>query len=462
MTPHEFPRRDNYGALRIVPIGFATLILLGALLLWLAPTRTAGTSISFLDSLFLSTSATCVTGLTTVNVANDFNIFGQAVILFLIQAGGLGIYTGTLLLAIFSRSGLSLEDEQIIRATLGRLREARPPSIFLHACGFILLCEFAGGALLYFLMHQAAPDRAIGQTIWEAAFHSVSAFCNAGISIYREGLVRWRNNPLVLLVVSGQVILGGIGLMTMINLRYVKFWKRDARKRGHLALQTKLAVTSTLILLIIGTLGIWLFEQHHTLAGEPLVNQLTWSFFHSAMTRTAGFNVVDNGAMSEPTLLLSTILMFIGGCPGSMAGGIKTVTFAVLILTVWQALRRREVLHVFNRSIPSHTKAVAVMITFIAASTLVIGIGGLLYSELGGPATRGALHELGLVYEAVSAFGTVGLSTGVTPLLSSVGKSIIIVLMFVGRVGPLVLSVYLSWPPRQAHVRYPAEELSLG
>lgn len=455
------PRRYE-ADLRLVPAGFLALILIGSCLLALPWAHRAGQSVGILDAAFVALSATCVTGLTTVNIADSFNAFGQAVILGLIQLGGLGIFTAGISLMLLSGRRLSLADEQIIRTTMGRVRKVRPLDVFLYGCVFILLFELAGTVALFFFMASSQQDPTVAGTLWEAVFHSVSAFCNAGISIYPDGFARWRGNAEVLGVVSGLVIAGGIGLMTLINLRYYHFWRRDPRQRGLVALQTKLAVVTTLLLLAAGMMATLLFELNHTLHNTSFADKLSWSFFHSAMSRTAGFNVVDVGQMNQPTLLWTLLLMFIGGSPGSMAGGIKTTTFAVLVLTSWSALKRRENVEVFGRRIAPNLTNIALLLVLLAGATVLVGIGMLMITEQGKPSSAMSQHWLGLVFEAVSAFGTVGLSTGVTPLLTPLGKLVIMALMFTGRVGPLVMTIYLARPRLPRHVQYPVEEIGLG
>ena len=443
-------------------MGFAAIILVGAVLLLLPWAHRPGQSIDLLDSLFLATSATCVTGLTTVNVAETFNGFGQTVLLILIQAGGLGIFTASLSLVVLSGNRLSLSDEQTIHATVGRLKQARPLDVFIYACVFVVVLELAGTVALFFLMQEANPYTDTWQTLWEAVFHSVSAFCNAGISTYPDNLAHWRDHPAILAVVAILVILGGIGLMTLINLRFFYFWRRDPRRRGRLTMQTRLSLLSAGLLLLLGGFATWSFEINHTLAGKDLSDQVSWSFVHSAMSRTAGFNVVDTGQMNPPTLLCTLGLMFIGGAPGSMAGGIKTVTFVVLLLTAWAALRRRDEIQFWSRRLPPKVSFVATMIVLFGVACIVAGVGLLMLFEDGRPASQTHQHWMAVVFEAVSAFGTVGLSTGVTPLLSDGGKLVIIGLMFTGRIAPLVLAVYLARPVNALLIRQPREELALG
>lgn len=448
--------------LRLIPFAFGTLIFVGAMLLWTPWTHQTGQTVSLLDAFFLSTSATCVTGLTPVNVAETFNTFGHVVLLLLIQVGGLGIFTASILLVLLSGRKLSLGDENTIRVTMGRLQKVRPMDVFIYGCIFVLVIELAGAVALFWQITDAMPEQSLRRSAWEAVFHSVSAFCNAGISIYPDGLSVWRGHAGILGIISLLVILGGIGLMVLINLRYYYFWRRDPRRRGKLTLQTKLSLTTAAILLAFGTLVVLAFEQRTTLLESSGFDTLSWAFFHSAMTRSAGFNIVDVAAMNPPTLLCTMALMFIGGAPGSVAGGIKTITFAVLVLTAWSALRRRENVQVFGRCLSPQIISVALMVTLMAVAVLVIGVGLLMLTENGKPSVQTDANWLGLIFEAVSAFGTVGLSAGVSPLLTAPGKSVIIMLMFVGRVAPLMLSIYLARPPRSWHLRMPQEDIALG
>jgi len=454
--------KRNEVDLRIVPLGFLTLIVVGTVLLVLPWAHQKGHSLGFIDAFFVATSATCVTGLSPVDVSATFSFFGQTVLLALIQLGGLGIFTGTILLALLGNSRLSVSDEQTIQATVGKLREARPLDVFIYSCVLVFLFELAGAVILFLFSTEFSPTQSVWQNLWESLFHSVSAFCNAGISIYPEGMARWKTHPAVLFLIMLLVIAGGIGLMTFINLRFFYFWRKDRRRRGYLTLQTRLVLLTTFFLLVAGTILSLSFEQENTLKGVQGWDNLWFSLFHSTMTRTAGFNVVDISGMNPPTLLGTLLLMFIGGSPGSMAGGIKTVTFIILILTAWNALRRREEIQFFGRRIPKKMIGIAIMIALLAFAFVVIGVGLLMITENNQGSLHTPQHWLGLVFEAISAFGTVGLSTGVTPLLTMTGKCIIIALMFVGRVGPLVLSVYLARPANLQHVRFPKEELSLG
>lgn len=455
-------RERNEVRLRAIPYGFAALIGVGALLLALPFAHNPGQHVPFLDALFLSTSACCVTGLVTVNVADTFNWFGQGVLLVLIQLGGIGIMTAGTLFLLFTGNRLSLAHERSIESTFGTLRSARPIDVLIYACAFVLIFELAGVVSMFSLINQYWPNQSVGESLWQAVFHSVSAFCNAGISILPNGLEQWRDHASLLLIISLLVVGGGIGLLTLVNLRYFYWWRRDTRRRGRLTLQSRLSIVMALLLLAVGTLATLGLEWNKTLAGASFEDKVSWSFFHSAMTRTAGFNVVDNGQMTPATLEVTMALMFIGGSPGSMAGGIKTVTAVLLFMTAWMSLRRREEISILGRRVPRDATSAAVMLTLLAIICLLIAVTLLMITEYNHPASQTPNGWLAVVFEAVSAFGTVGLSAGVTPLLTAWGKVIIVLVMFLGRVGPLMLAVHLCRPVSPWHVRYPEESVSVG
>lgn len=462
--------RDRFGAAlavmatdaRWVPAGFAGLSLLGTLLLKLPAALKPGATLSWLDALFVSVSAVCVTGLSPVTISDTFSPYGQAILVALIQAGGIGISTAATLLVLLGGRRLSLTSELQIQASIGRIREARPVDIFAYSVAAIFICELAGVLALFHLLQNAQPTEAPLVTLWDAVFHSISAFCNAGFSTWPEGMARWRDHPGILALINLLVITGGIGLLTLVNLRYWYFWRRDPRRRGRLTLQSRLSVLSAAVLLAASTLVIVLFEWDHSLQDAGVGAKFSWAWFHATNCRTSGFNVVDLDAMRASTLLFSMLLMFIGGAPGSMAGGIKTLTVALLVLAAWNALRRRGDIQMLRRRIPGRQVSLAVLVTLIAGAAVFAGILSVLATEEFTAAGGTGHRWLAVAFEAVSAFGTVGLSTGITPLLSDAGKAIIILLMFAGRVGPLVLTLMLSRPVNPWRIRYPEEEVCLG
>lgn len=441
---------------------YAALIALGALLLWLPWAQKEGVRVSLLDSLFVATSSACVTGLSTVNVGHSFSTFGHAVLLVLIQLGGLGIMTAGTLFLLFRGRGLSSRGADFINANVGKLRSARPLDVFIYAVVLVLAWEALGTVALTWLIVQNSETATFGSALWEAAFHSVSAFCNAGISIYPEGLVRWRDDGLALGVVILLVVVGGIGLMTLVNFRYFYWWRRDRLRRGQLSLQTRICLLVSLALLAFGAVFSFAGEYGHTLDDVPWWRSLQWSLFHSAMTRTAGFNVVDTGQMSPTTLFGTMPLMFIGGAPGSMAGGVKVTTLVLLGAAAWSALRRRSQMTVGRATLPQSQAHTAIMLVLLMTTTLIFAIAVLMHTEAGRPAAQSAHSWLAVTFEAVSAFSTVGLSAGITADLTPAGKLVIIMLMFVGRLGPLCLAMHLAQPLVEPRVQYPEEEVAVG
>ncbi|MCF7668990.1 MAG: hypothetical protein K9N48_04340 [Verrucomicrobia bacterium] len=448
--------------LRLLPLGFMSVISIGTFLLTLPAMHNPGKYVEFTDALFIATSATCVTGLTTLNIAETFNTLGQGVILTLIQLGGVGIMTAGTIFVFLTGNRLSLATERVIVSTFGSMRNLQPKDIFFYSCLFIFVLESIGFIAIFILLTNYCPEQSTASLLWQSAFHSISAFCNAGISIYPNGLMAWREFQGVLIVVEILIIAGGIGTLTLINLMYYKFWKRDALTRGQLTLQSKLILSATAVLIIAGMFIILCLEWGGTLKNSGITNHVHWALFQSITARTAGFNVVDVGQMHPHTLLATMILMFIGGSPGSMAGGIKTITAAIILVTAWSVLKRRRDVEVFKKRIPSGSVSAAIMLMVLAAMALVLCLSLLMITESNQPASETSLRWLAIAFESVSALGTVGLSTGITPLLTTAGKFIVTLFMFGGRVGPLLLAFYLTRPVYPWHIRYPEEDVALG
>ncbi len=457
-----YRRLASHATILKIVLGFLALITVGTVLLRLPSAQQEGAGVGWLDSLFVATSAACVTGLTTVNVGESYSRFGQSILLALVQMGGLGIMTAGTVFLLFRGRGLSSRSEDFINSQVGRLRSARPLDIFLYAFALVLIWELLGTVALAWLMLEHDPLMPVGEAVWQAGFHAVSAFCNAGISTYPDGLGAWGDHPARLAVVFVLVVAGGIGLMTLVNFRYFYWWRRDRLRRGQLTLQTRVCLGVSALLLLLGMLLTWVTEADHSLRGLPWWRQAGWALFHSAMTRTAGFNVVDLEQMSPTALLGSLPLMFVGGAPSSMAGGVKVTTLVLLAASSVAALRRRSDLVAGRNNLRPDQAHAAVMLVVLAGFTLFLGVMLLMHIEEGGVAASGVHHWLAVVFEAVSALCTVGLSTGITPDLTPGGKLVVIVLMFVGRLGPLCLAMHLARPPSQPRVSYPEQEVSMG
>jgi trk system potassium uptake protein TrkH len=449
----------------LVPLTYLTLIIIGSILLTLPISHQDNIRIHYIDALFMATSASCVTGLTTLNVPETFNFFGQMILLILIQTGGLGIMSASALFLVIAGQRLSINQQRIITGSWGKTGKLRVKNILIYIITFVFGIEFMSTLTLYIQFQAAYSEHSTPWILWQSLFHAISAFCNAGISIFptQSSPSPWIKHETISLSISTMAILGSIGLLTLINITQLRPWKKNILDRGILSLQSKIALVMAGILLLTGTLFYSIFESSNIFAhAHSWHEKITWSFFQSAMSRTAGFSVVDVNQMLPVSLLLTILLMFIGGSPGSMAGGIKTITFAILIASAWAALRRQQNTQIFHRRISRDLTNTALMLTLFAASFIILITMILMITELHHPSSQSHHQWLAIIFETVSAFATVGLSTGITPDLTPLGKIIITFTMFVGRLGPLMLAIYLTKPILPWHIRYPKENISIG
>jgi len=431
---------------RISIIGFVLLIAVGTGLLML-PLSATGNRLKFIDALFTSTSATCVTGLAVVDTGKDLSLFGQMMLMLLIQTGGLGIMTISTLALMMAGIRPGLTERVIIKDTFthGGIQSLSSVLRDIFLCAFVI--EGIGMMILFLCF---IPEKGVGESLHLAFFHAVSAFCNAGFSTFSDNLEGYRENWILNLIISFLIISGGIGFLVLSEFR--RYFNFNTRKRMRLSLHTKLVLSVTGMLLFAGTFLILIMEWHNTLEPLSLPGKFLAAFFQSVTVRTAGFNTLPIGNMTDETLFLFILLMFIGASPGSCGGGIKTTAFAALSLLGISSLRGKEKPDIFYRSIPESCVEKALSLTMVASVIVIIGTFFILISELGNlshPESRGRFLEL--FFEVVSAFGTVGLSTGITPKLSDMGKLIITAVMFVGRLGPLVIAIAIS---RQKDSRY--------
>ncbi len=457
---------------------FAILSLAGAGLLMLPAATTAGVSLTWLDALFTSVSATCVTGLIVRDTGGDFTFFGQAVILSLIQLGGLGIMVFGTLGALLVGKGLGLRESsalgQVVGAQAGTLRRVAAfgvvTTLGLAALGAAgMLAMFSGR------LDAAGEPLSTGGALWHGVFHSVSAFCNAGFSLYPDSLVGLRRGAGVLGVFAPLIVVGGLGFPVLRELvalsarlagRVVRGRLREMRAvwvdaRMTLSLHAKLVLSASAALLVVGAAGLLVLERPQAAAGAggiaelPLLARVRAAAFQSVTARTAGFNSVAMDALSEGGKLWMCLLMVVGGSPASTAGGMKTITVAVLALTVLCSLRRRGGLEAFGRSITD-----ALLRRIVTLAVLYLGL--LMAVTLALQVTMPAEALIDVLFEACSACGTVGLSTGVTERLTAAGKGIIIVAMFLGRLGPLTLLLAITARIRPVDYRYPCEDVIIG
>ncbi len=454
---------------------FLVLIISGAGLLML-PRASTGENLNFVDALFTATSATCVTGLIVKDTGRDFSLMGQVVILTLIQLGGLGIVIFGAVFALLLGQAFSLRES----AAMQDLLSARTLSQIGHMIAFIFIGTVfieAIGAVSLFGMWNDIPGRItdIHQKWFYSIFHSVSAFCNAGFSLFSKSFIEYNRSWEVYLVVCPLIILGGLGFSVLYDLvnisadRIKRFFKKLFYKQYRLSmempkrlrLQTKIVLSVSISLIVLGMLAILLFERYAN-QGNPAEhnNDILGALFQSVTARTAGFNTVDISSMSESSKFVLILLMFIGGSPGSTAGGIKTVTLAVVIMTAVAALRKRQEVEMFKRSVRIVVVGRAVTVTLLFAGVLFLAALILSITENSNGFT---LSEI--MFETASALGTVGLSTDVTgPLttLTDAGKLIIIAVMLIGRLGPLTLLAALTFNLKPARYNYPDEAVIVG
>ena len=441
---------------QVILLSFLVTILLGSIMLALPISSASGEAVPFLDALFTATTSTCVTGLVTLPTVSTWSTFGQVIILILIQIGGLGIITIMSGLMLLLNRKLGIGDRLLIQDAFNLNTMSGLAKFVKNVLLGTLIIEGIG-ALLYMLVF--IPEFG-ARGIWISVFNSISAFCNAGIDIIAENsLCNYATNPLINIVTSALIILGGLGYIVWWDvLRVVK--SRSSKNRKifrHLTLHSKIAITVTAGLVLVGAILVFIFEYANPLTiGEmSLFDKIQVSFFQSVTTRTAGFASVPQENLRNASAAVSIILMLIGGSPVGTAGGMKTVTIAVLICSALATIRNKNSATLFGRRISESSikKAVAVAVTFLticSASTVLL------------MATSNA-SALDAVYETVSATATVGLSRNLTATLNTFGKLIIIVTMYFGRVGPISLAVALgSKNESQNVISEPTEDISIG
>lgn len=439
---------------------FAGLVLAGTLGLRMLPGLYTGARLGWLDALFTATSAVCVTGLIVVDTATYFTFAGQLFLLALIQLGGLGMIAFTTLIILALGKRLTLRAEALSRGASADVA----PDVDLSLLGrdvvrFTLGFEAVGAMLLYMLW---VPDFGWTGAVWPAVFHSISAFCNAGFSTFSDSLIGAQRDPGILLTVTGLVIAGGLGFLTLEEFAQ---WRRAASgRRFRLSVHSKLVLVTTGVLVMGGWLAFAVFEWRGVLGDLPAGHRIANALFLSVMPRTAGFNAIDYGAASDSTGFLTIILMFIGGSPGSTAGGIKTTTFLLLGLLAVSRMRGSEVVSIWRRSIPEETIQRAVGLAVVAFTIVTAGIFLLTWTEAETAAESPHGRFLSHMFEAASAFNTVGLSMNITPTLTDPGRLLTAVLMFVGRVGPLTFAaaVALKRYRRSNDYHYAYEDVVVG
>jgi potassium uptake TrkH family protein len=439
----------------IFGLSFLFLIAMGTLLLRMPEMTTAPGSMDTLDALFTSVSASCVTGLAVVDTATFFTFKGQLVLLVLFQIGGIGIISFALFFAMFMRSGAGIQGQNTLKEMLNTANLSASRNLLKQVMGLTFLIEAIGAALIYAFIGEVATGT---DRVFLSIFHSVSAFCNAGFSIFPNGLLHdlLVQQYYLHMVIAMIIFLGSLGFPAIQDLIGVKALRERMKTPWKdWALGTKISLYTSVILVVVGALLFYGLENQRALLGESYLSMVTHSIFQSVTTRTAGFNTVDFAQLAAPTLIFMILFMFIGASSASTGGGIKTSTFVVIFLSIFSTVRNRKNIEIAGRTLSTDLLNRALSIFLFAASFIFIAVFVL-------SITDPDKDVLSLLFEAVSAFCTVGLSTGITPQMSIAGKVVLMVSMYLGRVGILTLVVALSSAASGKRYTYPTAHLMIG
>jgi len=441
---------------RTLILSFFIMILVGTWLLSLPYAARIKTS-SFIDALFTATSAVCVTGLIVVDTGGFYSQFGQIIILILIQVGGLGIMTFSIFFYLLLGQSIGIRDRRIIQDTFSQFPIRNIYVLLKSVFLYTIIIEFVGALFLFIGWNGHLP---LMTALYFSLFHAISAFCNSGFSLFSDSFVGFQNNITLNLSITSLIILGGLGFIVLKEIVDIGL-RRNTSLR--ISLHSKVVLTTSVTLIVLGTLFIFLTERDNSLLNLSLGEQVLTSYFQSVTSRTAGFNTLSMMSLGNATLFVLIILMFIGASPGSCGGGIKTTNLATLVSLAFNRYKGRERANLFKRTIPHETVARSISIilasilavTIITVFLLVTQLGDISHTE-----SRGLFLEY--LFETVSAFGTVGLSMGVTTKLNSAGKLIIIAMMLLGRLGPLTLAFAMARRTKKTEFQYAEENIIVG
>lgn len=432
----------------ILILGFMGLILLGTFLFMIPAATKDRHSLSLIDALFEATSAVCVTGLAVVDTGTTFTLFGQIVLLVLIQVGGWGFMTSGILMFIMLGKKIGIKQRLLLQESLNTFTVQGVISLVQRVIIITLIVEAIGAVVLSI---RWAQEMSIGKAIYYGIFHSISAFNNAGFGLEADSLSKWVGDPTVNIVITSLFILGGIGFFVVLDV----FQKKNLRR---VSLHTKIVIFFTLLINVVSTLIIFGLEYNNpaTLGSLGTADKWWAAYFQGVVPRTAGFNTIDISQMTLSSLVYMMGLMFIGASSGSTGGGIKVTTFALLLLALWSVITNKEDINVFKRRVP----------TSLVFRALSIAVSGVLFIFviffLLTITEKGAAMSM-IAFETVSAFGTVGISAGLTMELSPLGRILITIMMFIGRVGPLTMAFALAiHSNKKANIRYPEEKILIG
>jgi trk system potassium uptake protein len=432
-----------------ISISFFVFIGIGAILLMLPVATVDREGTSLVDAIFTSTSAICVTGLIVQDTSVYFSRFGHIVILTLIQIGGLGIMTSYAFFSIAVGKRLLISQQVAMKGVLHiEYGEIKKTILFIVISTFII--EAIGAVVL--AIHWSGEP--FSDYVFYSIFHSISAFCNAGFSLFSNSLINYSGDVVVNVTIGLLIVSGGLGFIVLSNLFGFNPFFSKKEKKSRVNLHTKIVLTMTGILIILGAILFYTFEYKNTLDLFSIKDKVFVSFFQSITTRTAGFSTVDISSLTTSTFLCFIFFMFVGGSSGSTAGGIKTGTLFIIIAVVYNMFRGREEVEVFERTINRRNVQKAISVTTMSILTIMLFSMALLYTEK-------ASFDV-VIFEVFSAFGTVGLSAGLTPDLTNIGKILITILIFMGRIGPLTLALILGREIAERKIRFPEERIIIG
>lgn len=445
-----FLKNKSFSPYMTILLSFMVVTILGGILLSLPISMRYGKSVKLIDGFFIATSAICVTGLSSIDIGSVYNIFGQMVILVLIQLGGLGVITFTSVIIIMISKKIGYYTKKIVQEDINIDTTFKIEEYVKKVILSVIVIEFIGTVILFF---EFIKKFGFLKAVYYSFFHSVSAFCNAGFSLFSDNLYGFKNSFIINMTIPLLIFLGGIGFSTILNCYNVL-----RKKEKRLTSTTKLSIKISIFLVIIGMVAMFFLEYSNksTIGNLSFGQKLEASFFQSVTTRTAGFNTISILGLKRSTSLLFVILMFIGASPGSTGGGIKTTTIGLIILGTLAILKNKDTIEYDKRSVSWRIYSKAITVLFISLIYTTICVFLLILFERN-------KNLLDLVFEVFSAFGTVGLSRNLTPSLADISKFILIVTMFVGRVGPLTIALALSKSNlKKGRYTYPQENILIG
>jgi trk system potassium uptake protein len=440
---------------RTICLGFVAVISIGTFLLMLPISSSNGTWSDLITALFTSTSAVCVTGLSVVDVGKFYSFWGQLFLTLLVQVGGLGYMTATTILLLLIGRRFSLRDKVTLQSALDTNGIRSGLQLVKSIIAVTMLFELTG---VFALMPIFSQKMSFTESVWQSIFHSVNAFNNAGFSLFTDNLMGYVNSPMVSIIIGLLIIFGGIGYQVILE-GYLWLRTKFSRDRDYISFSLTfcVATSTTIALLLFGTIFFWFteFSNSETLGKLPLFDQIVGAWFQSVTTRTAGFNTIDNGKMTVTGIFITIALMFVGASPGGTGGGIKTTTARILASCTGAALQGRDQINLYKLQVPNGLILKAVGVAVGSLFTVICSTGLLSLTDRN-------IGFINILFEATSAFGTVGLSTGITSALSPAGRLVIIATMYIGRVGVLLLMAAIFTDTRPSLIKYPQESMLVG